>query len=209
MVSLRAGLGMAIVAGSCSVAAADLYEFRFTGFIDLYRNVNAGSILEPVQFGDPWELVYRFDSAAPDQEPGNPTYGIYAMSVIRMTVGPLAYDGPGPGQIAVIDDDFLMPAWVDGFISLFELPNALLGDLILYGPEGPAPRGPFASDSLPTVLDLGWFPQGSRQFLVEDRAAASAVSGDVRGFESRLVPGPGGLGILACLGLAVRRRRGG
>lgn len=187
---------LGVVAGAVAVgsARADLYEFLFRGTIDSV----GGAVPAPVHVGDAFEFRFRFDADWHDSD-GAPNVGAYlgSMYVSWVTIGPQVWHQTFPGDVFVVNDGFAGDSYTasaTGPISMAVVNMTNLGG------------GAFQSDALPTDLHLpDW---GIRHFTFQWDVGPTFwnATGDIREFESRLVPAPGVLALSAGV-LALGRRR--
>jgi len=183
-----------------STAAADLITFVAEG--------NITTLFDPFDLtggATTWSWTYSFDSDAPDQFPGNPEIGQYALGDWELTLGLLTVSSNGD-EIVVFDDHM-------GSFDAYQVTGETSP------PAGWALFGPtfslitfdlsiIGSDALPlTPPNPADF--GTRAFalygLTDDNDVLS-VHGDVKSIE--IVPAPGALALLGLAGLTgIRRRR--
>lgn len=190
--TLIMALSSLVVAGS---ANADLIEFTFRGQIDTI----GGAIPAPVLVGDDYEFRFRFDSAAADMD-GAPNVGNYMGSIYRswITIGTYNIQQNFPADIFVLNDGFAGDSYSANVFG--PVTSTILNMTNLGGAA-------FGSDALPANLNLNNWQIRSFSFQQDVGPAYWSADGDVTGFESRIVPGVGTLGVPVALGLLRRRRR--
>jgi hypothetical protein len=180
---------------SAGPASAELYEFTFGGEIDFLLG-EAPEPWDQVELGDPFSVVYVFDSEAEDQEPF-PYHGVY--DVLSLTV---EIDGASQeaGLAGIGLWLFEPPAGWDRYRTSFtDLPIGATGKIELIGWDV------FDTDELPLSLDLGDFELG-RYFELVQSGGGFELAGDVSAFSARVIPMPGALFITVSLLLGFRRR---
>ena len=191
-----AGLGTLAIG---SVAPAELIIFVAEGNIialDDPADLTGGATT--------WSWTYSFDSDAPDQFPGNPEIGQYALGNWELTLGILTVSSSGD-EIVVFDDhmgifdgyqvtgETLPPAGWALFSPVFSL---IAFDLSIIGSDA-LPLTP------PNPADFGTRPFAL--FGLTDDNDVLSVHGDVKSIE--IVPAPGALALLGLPGLTGMRRR--
>jgi hypothetical protein len=179
-------------------ASAELYEFTFGGEIDFLLG-EAPEPWDQVELGDPFSVVYVFDSEAEDQEPF-PLHGVYEVLSLTIEIG-----GAGQNAGLAATDVILFdpPSGVDRYRTAFtDLPIEASGDVELVG------WSVFETDELPVNLELDDFDV-SRRFEVVQSAGGFDFRGGVSTFGARVVPAPSALfmAISLMFGFGRRRRR--
>ncbi len=165
-----------------SVAPADVIVFVAEGNItDLSdpANITRGATT--------WSWTYWFDSDAPDQVPGDPQFGVYALTSWQLTLGALTVSSEGD-EIQVLDDflgldtyevgsQMSQPAGWAGFEVFFELATT---DLSTIGSDALPLTPPRPAD-----FEIGYFSL----FGETDNHDILFVTGDVKSIEIAPVGG--------------------
>jgi hypothetical protein len=176
-------------------ASAELYEFTFGGEIDFLLG-EAPEPWDQVELGDPFSVVYIFDSEAEDQEPF-PYHGVYEVIELTVEINGVSQDA----GLAVIGVRLFDPpaGWDEYRTSFTDLPIDASGNISLIG------WSVFETDELPTTLNLDDFDV-LRGFEVVGSGGTFDFSGEVSSFSAQVVPTPGALMTTALLMLGFRRR---
>lgn len=187
----------AMMMGLAMGAPGEVIEFTFTGQMDSL----GGSVAAPVEVGDAFAFVYRFDSGAVDSD-GAPNVGLFVGALDQPTLDIGVWSAPGlsGGDIGVLDNGFAG----DGYSAIVQHPLIYAAvSMTNFGGDA------FDSDALPLDLDLAdWsLPNFAVEVLVGPAYWNGA--GTITGFSRRVVPAPGAavVGLLALTG--IRRRRSG
>jgi hypothetical protein len=199
MTIAHTNLAVLAVAGLIGFAAgpasAELIEFTFEGEIDFLVG-QAPAPWDNVELGDPFRVVYVFDSEAEDQE-SSPYTGIY--EVLSLTV---EIDGAGQeaGLAGIGVRLFDPPAgWDEYRAGFYDLPIGASGNVRLVG------WSVFETDELPLTLDLDDFDV-SQRFEVIQSGGGFELKGGVDSFSARLIPAPSALSMSVLFIFGFRRR---
>jgi hypothetical protein len=181
---------------SAGPASAELIEFTFGGEIDFLLG-EAPEPWDQVELGDPFSVVYIFDSEAEDQEPF-PLHGVYEVLSLTIEIGGASQDA----GLAVIGVRLLDPpaGWDEYRTTFTELPIGASGTVELIG------WSVFETDALPVTLDLDDFDV-ARRFEVVQSGGGFDFKGEVFDFSARVVPTPSALAVMVSFMLGSRRRK--
>jgi hypothetical protein len=176
-------------------ASAELYEFTLGGEI-----INV--IGEPwapwdeVEVGDPFSVVYIFDSEAEDQEPF-PYHGVYEVIELTVEIDGVSQDA----GLAVIGVRLEWPPLLsDEYrVSYYDFPVGRGGNIQLIGFDV------FENDELPLNLELDGF-EITKIFEFGFDLFDNGLQGSVDTFDSRVIPTPSSLLMTVTVIIGFRRR---
>lgn len=205
----RLALGVAFNAAFVAAAHSELVEATFLGevtFVDTATGA-AGAPYDQIDLGDPFTLRYVFDSLTPNLNAGGSigdATARYALLEIETNIGPfhstVIPSNPSEGLIVVHDglaeDSYRVGAELPEVLLAFEL---ALG-AVLTDSTGSA----FATAELPLSLDLSDFDSavlrlGQAGSFLPPAEPRLFVEARILSFESRAIPEPGSVGMLATL----------
>ncbi|MFH1107866.1 MAG: PEP-CTERM sorting domain-containing protein [Planctomycetota bacterium] len=156
----------------------------------------------PIDLGDPFRFVYRFDSEEPDQLPNDQTFGVYQILSATLQIGPYSIDLPGSGPESNIKVQTFHPFKEQYFVRA-DFPESFVG---LANPiaVGLLDRWPehdwlFTNDSLPTVLNIHDFAYTQFSLEAFDSSSDPPIQGTIDFAEIRPIPEPSPL-VLSAVG---------
>jgi hypothetical protein len=183
------------------VSRAELIRFTFEG--EVVTVVGSAGIASTISTGDAFSFTYLFDSTLFDSDP-DPQMGMYESALLspEAMIGSSMLDSWESTRIMVLND-------MDGDMYAAELRNGSGQMLVLEAYDGS--QTAFASDLLPTSLDLGAF-EGIAAFLVipgsGEGSESAFIQAHITTFSAMVVPIPGAVWLgVAGLGLVVWGRR--
>lgn len=211
-------MGLVVNTAFLATTQAELIEATFQGevtFVDTATEA-AGSPYDEIDLGDLFTLRYVFDSLTPNLTPGGSigdTTARYAVQEVEANIGPfhssVIPNSPIEGLIVVREGSS-----EDSYRVGAEIPEMLLGfDLVVVAILEDPTATAFSTAELPLTLDLGDFDSavlrlGQAGSFLPPAEPRLFVEADILGFETRRVPEPCSLWMLAAMVfMRIRRRR--